>query len=122
MIGLKSSGDFDNTRAWAKRMLKRKQYENFHRYGKMGVDALSSATPIDTALAANSWGYELTEDGNGISWYNTNVEDGRMVVILIQYGHGTGTGGFVAGRDFINPAIQPVFDQIVADVWRQVRA
>lgn len=88
----------------------------------MGVNALSSATPIDTALAANSWGYNLTKDGNGIAWYNTDVEGNRMVVILIQYGHGTGTGGYVAGRDFINPAIRPVFDKIVEDVWRQVRA
>lgn len=99
-------------------------YSNLDKYGRLGVDALASATPHETGLTAKSWGYRVntTNDGASIEWYNTNVNDGVNIAVIIQYGHGTGTGGFVSGIDYINPAIRPIFDQIAADVWEQVKA
>jgi len=93
------------------------------KYGIRGVDALSSATPIDTSETSKQWGYTVSRDKSGltIEWFNNNVEDGRQIAILIQYGHATGTGGYVVGRDYINPAIQPIFDEILDDIWKQVR-
>lgn len=92
------------------------------KYGVEGVQALSQATPQDSGLTASSWSYEiLKQNGNyTIVWINTNVHSGVSVAVLIQYGHGTGTGGYVQGRDYINPAIQPIFDRIANDVWKVV--
>ena len=92
------------------------------KYGRAGVSALSSATPVESGLAASSWYYEI-ERGKGfvrIIFCNSDVENGFPVAIMLQYGHGTGTGGWVEGRDYINPAIQPIFDKIAADAWREV--
>lgn len=92
------------------------------KYGRAGVSALSSATPKESGLAASSWYYEI-ERGKGfvrIIFGNSDVENGFPVAIMLQYGHGTGTGGWVEGRDYINPAIQPIFDKIAADAWREV--
>lgn len=124
MIGANSPGDFKKTNAFLDRLRKGDVFKNFDRYGRLGVDALSSITPVDSSLTADSWGYRVIDDRErpGIEWYNTNLVEGIPVVILIQYGHATGTGGFVAGIDFVNPAIQPIFDQIAADVWREVTA
>ena len=99
-------------------------FSGLDRYGQMGVNALASATPVDTGLTAQSWKYRIvkTRGRYTIEWYNTNVHNGSNVAILIQYGHGTGTGGFVQGRDYINPATRPIFDQIADDVWRKVIA
>lgn len=95
-------------------------------YGEMGVKALSASTPTETGESASSWGYRVQNGRKGpsIEWYNTNLDDsGRTpVVILLQYGHGTGSGGYVHGRDFINPAMQPVFDHIADEVWKKVRS
>jgi hypothetical protein len=90
------------------------------KYGPIGVRALSEATPKDTGLAANSWRYEIVERSGYISlrWHNDDIENGQVVVILIQYGHGTRNGGWVEGRDFIMPAIQPIFDKILAEIER----
>lgn len=91
-------------------------------YAQQGVAALSAATPVDSGLAARSWDYEIYSS-NGqttIRWTNSDVENGFPVVVMLQYGHGTGTGGYVQGRDFINPAIQPIFDKIANEVWRVV--
>lgn len=90
--------------------------------GQRGVDALAAATPVDSGLTALSWGYEVVSEGGSTSiyWTNTNVVSGVNVAIILQYGHGTGTGGWVAGRDYINPAIKSVFDQIADDVWKKV--
>lgn len=123
MIGIESKGDFKKTRDFLTKMLGQDIFSDLDRYGQMGVDALATATPIDTGLAAHSWIYRLTEDSHGprISWHNTDIENDIPVVILIQYDHGTGTGGFVQGRDFINPAIQPIFDYIVDDLQRKVK-
>lgn len=94
------------------------------KYAQAGVAALASATPVDSGVAANSWGYRI-ESGRGytsIVWTNNDIENGFPVVIALQYGHGTGTGGYVQGQDFINPAIQPVMDHIADEVWRVVRS
>ena len=92
-------------------------------YGRKGVAALSMATPVDTGEAASSWRYEVNfnKDTISIEWLNDDVtRDGVPIVILLQYGHGTGTGGYVQGRDFINPAIQPIFDEIADALWKEV--
>lgn len=92
------------------------------KYGREGVSALSASTPIRTGTTANSWGYVITTNRNGysIKWTNSNVVGGVPVAILLQYGHGTGTGGYVQGRDFINPAMQPIFDKLAEEAWREV--
>jgi hypothetical protein len=92
------------------------------KYGKDGVAALSSATPVDSGNTANSWYYEI-ENKKGqvrINFLNSNINQGVPIAIILQYGHGTGTGGWVQGRDYINPAIQPVFDRILQDIWKEV--
>jgi len=123
MITIETSGSFNKTDKFLKAMSNNEQFKALEGYGLKGVDALSSATPVDTSLTANSWRFRIIK-GRGhytIMWFNTNVVSGTPVVIFIQYGHGTGTGGWVEGRDFINPAIQPIFDQIANDVWEKVR-
>ena len=92
-------------------------------YGRKGVAALSMATPVDTGEAASSWRYKVTNKPGvlSIEWLNDSMtRDGTPIVILLQYGHGTGTGGYVQGRDFINPAIQPIFDQLAEALWKEV--
>lgn len=108
--------------AFLAKMAKGGLYRSLDKYGAAGVSALASATPVETGLAASSWSYKVSVTGNSasIGWYNANKEGGLSVVILLQYGHGTGTGGYVAGRDFINPAIQPIFDKIADGVWKEV--
>jgi hypothetical protein len=122
MITFSSKGDFDKTTRFLKRMTDGSIYKSLSRYGAQGVTALAGATPVDSNLAANSWGYEVTHDGGGWSliWTNSDIENGFPVAIMIQLGHGTGTGGYVAGRDYINPAIRPIFDQIADAVWKEV--
>lgn len=118
------SGKFDKTLNFLNRMLRRDQFSDLDRYGRMGVDALARSTPVETGLTSRSWSYRIIRDRRqpGIEWFNTNTVSGTPVVIFIQYGHGTGTGGYVAGRDFINPAMRPIFDQIAAEIWKKVIA
>lgn len=97
-------------------------YNGLESLAQQGVTALEAATPIDSGLAAGSWSYTITR-GKGsarIEWVNSDVENGFPVAIMLQYGYGTGTGGYVQGRDYINPAIQPIFDQIADKVWKAV--
>lgn len=119
-IGVNVSGDWHETRAWLGRLRNEQLYADLDRYGQMGVDALMSSTPVRTGRAAISWHYRIlrTRKHIAIEWYSTD-EDRNLtpVAILLQYGHATGTGGYVRGRDFINPAMKPVFDQIANDVW-----
>lgn len=117
-----SSGSFDNTMKFLRGLQTNKLFGDLDRYGRMGVDALRSATPVETGLAAKSWGYQINTKGGrvSISWFNTDVEGGVNIAVIIQYGHGTGTGGYVQGRDYINPAMRPVFDKIAEDIWRKV--
>lgn len=92
------------------------------RYGQEGVRALSAATPVDTGKTASSWTYEIERNSETttIRWLNTNINQNVNIAIILQYGHGTGTGGFVSGRDYINPAMKPIFDNIATNVWREV--
>lgn len=122
MIFFKQSGNFNNTEEFIKRVQNLDVESILRRYGQMGVDALSAATPVDSSLTANSWSYDIISNKKGvsISWTNSNVVDGVPVVILLQYGHGTGNGGYVRGKDFINPAIRPVFRTIADAIWREV--
>lgn len=122
MITFNHDGSFNNIESFLKSMSKFDATSILNRHGQRGVDALASATPKDSGVAASSWGYEVitTRGRTTITWTNSNVENGFPVVIMLQYGHGTGTGGYVQGRDFINPAIKPIFDEIANDVWKAV--
>lgn len=122
MIGVSTSGSFDGLENWLKRLSQGDIFAQLERYGQAGVSALSSATPFDTGLTAFQWSYEIVRDATSwsIIWSNGNVVAGRPVAILLQYGHGTGTGGYVQGRDYINPVLRPIFDQIETDVWKAV--
>lgn len=116
------SGDFEKTYDFLKRMSRGDAFKVLEKYGKLGVDALASATPIDSGETASSWTFEVEQTGSTytINWLNTNVNGGVNIAIILQTGHGTGTGGYVQGRDYINPAIRPVFDKIANEVWREV--
>lgn len=124
MFSVTSSGSFDRTEAWLKRLATGDIFQQLSQYGAEGVAALASATPVDSGLTAASWTYEIIQDGHSwsIVWGNTNIVDGRPVAILLQYGHGTGTGGYVQGQDYINPALRPIFDRIASDFWKAVTA
>lgn len=114
-------GDFDNTKKQLEKMFKSDYRKVLESAGERGVEALQEATPKRTGLTASSWRYEIIEQGRNTSlfWTNDNrTSQGDLIVILLQYGHGTGRGGYVHGRDFINPAIQPIFDSIAEDVWK----
>jgi hypothetical protein len=103
-------------------MKKGTPFDNLEQYGQKGVDALASATPKDSGETAHCWAYKIERKSGKVSivWSNTNVVNGSNIAVLIQYGHGTGTGGYVQGRDYINPAIRPIFDKIADDVWKKV--
>lgn len=122
MIRIKTSGSFQNTEQFLKKMSKGDIFDSLNKYGRRGVDALASATPFESGLTAASWEFEVTRLGAAyrITWSNTHIVNGTNIAIILQYGHGTGTGGYVAGRDYINPAIQPIFDAIADDVWKEV--
>lgn len=123
MIVIRQRGNFNNTEKFlkgAKDIDYRRLLEN---YAKDGVRALASATPMDSGLTASSWGYEIhiSKGSFSISWTNTNINDGVPIAIILQYGHATGTGGYVQGQDYINPAIKPIFDKIEKEVWQGVK-
>lgn len=122
MISFSSRGDFKNLEKFLKTMSKNDIFRALDEFGRQGVDALSSATPVESGQTATSWSYEVSKTGRSysISWTNSHIVDGRPIVILLQYGHGTGTGGYVQGRDFINPTIKPIFDKIAESVWKAV--
>lgn len=122
MIKFRHKGDFSKATSFLERA-KRAVHRSFlDRYGQAGVVALASATPVDSGLTASSWYYKI-EDKSGsvtISFFNSNIQNGVPIAIILQYGHGTRNGGWVQGRDYINPAIRPIFDQIVKEAWREV--
>jgi hypothetical protein len=122
MIRVSSSGSFRKTMTFLDRLRNGDIYRELDQYGRLGVQALSAATPQDTGKTAASWTYSVRRSRGGvtIAWDNTNGQGQTKVAVLIQYGHGTGTGGYVSGRDYINPTMRPVFDQIAQDVWRKV--
>ena len=122
MIQIKHSGNFKNTERMLKKLSSADLLAALKSLAQEGVRALASATPVDSALTASSWGYEIkrSKRASSITWTNSNVKDGVPIAIILQYGHGTGTGGYVKGRDYINPAIMPVFDNIAEEAWRVV--
>lgn len=121
MFSFLSNGNFNNTERWLKKM-STNNFASFEKYGRMGVDALRSYTPKDSGKTAESWRYEITESEEGlrVDFLNDHFNKGVNIAIILQYGHGTGTGGYVQGRDYINPAIQPVFDKIVEAAVKEV--
>jgi hypothetical protein len=123
MIYATSSGSFDQTVGFLKFLQSNRMFNVLDRYGRIGVESLRAATPTESGETANSWTYEVVnrEGLHGIEWFNTHVNDGVNIAIILQYGHGTGTGGYVEGIDYINPALRPVFEAMVEDIWRQVR-
>ena len=123
-ITFSSRGDFSKTIGFLGKLREKKFLSALEKYGDEGVKALRAATPKDTGETANSWSYKIvrTKDSATITWTNSNMtESGIPIAVLIQYGHTTGTGGYVQGRDFINPAMRPVFDKIAEDAWMEVK-
>jgi hypothetical protein len=122
MITITQKGSFRNTERYLAKLKDAQRFAVLNKYGSLGQNALSNATPADTGLASNSWFYTIQQRPGyySIRWHNSDVENGFPVAVMIQYGHGTGTGGYVQGRDYINPAIRPIFDQIVAEAMREV--
>lgn len=121
-ISLKIKGN-DKTEKWLESLKKNVFHsESLRKYGERGVQALQASTPRDTGLTASSWYYDIeeTKDSITINWKNRNVNKGVLIAAIIQYGHGTATGGYVEGVDYINPAMRSVFQQIAEDAWREV--
>lgn len=121
-ISFESRGNFDNTERFLRKPHGAEIKKILDSLGKQGVAALVGATPVDSGITASSWGYEVISSRGewSIAWTNSEVVAGTPLVILLQYGHGTGTGGYVQGRDFINPAIVPIFDKISETAWKVV--
>lgn len=122
MIRLRSKGDFKKADKYFRNLIKASRVEILEKYGNKGVAALSSATPVESGLTASSWSYRIERSGSRVAIYftNSNINQGVNIAIILQYGHGTGTGGWVEGRDYINPAIQPIFDELAEAAWREV--
>lgn len=130
MIRVSVKGDFKNTEKYLKGVASKDYRSILEKYAIKGLKALIEATPIDTGVTADSWGYKIQNDTKGVTieWFNINTIDGYAyggqgtpIVILLQYGHATGTGGYVEGYDFINPAIRPVFDELSQELWEEVK-
>ena len=122
MITIKHHGNFKRTEGMFKRMSKFEIRSILNKYGDKGVAALSAATPKDTGLTASSWEYQVSKSGTGysITWNNTNVNNGVNIALILQLGHGTGTGGYVQGVDYINPALASIFEQLADEAWQEV--
>lgn len=122
MITFRQKGDFSKLSRYLERVKEAARIVNLDKYGKEGVAALSSATPVDTGKTASSWYYKVEHSSGSskIGFYNSNVNKGVPIAIILQYGHGTRNGGWVQGRDYINPAIRPIFDKIADDAWKEV--
>lgn len=121
-IKIRQSGDFSKVTSWFERIKEAINLGLLNKYGRAGVKALQAATPVDTGKTASSWSYKI-QNGNGtatISFYNSNINQNVNIAIILQYGHGTRNGGWVQGRDYINPAIRPVFDELVSEAWEEV--
>ena len=122
MISFRQKGDFSKLTRFMERAKQVVRAGDLDKYGREGVAALASATPVETGLTANSWYYQI-ENKEGtikLSFHNSNIQNGVPVAIVIQYGHATGNGGWVQGRDYINPAVRPIFDNITQNIWREV--
>ena len=122
MISFRQKGDFSKLNRYFEKLKEAAKISVLDKYGRAGVEALSSATPTRTGVTAASWSYKINRKNGGVSldFYNSNVNKGVPIAIIIQYGHGTGTGGWVEGIDYINPAIQPLFKKLADDAWKEV--
>lgn len=122
MVSFTSSGNWSRTTRFLEFLLSGREYAILDTYARRGVEALRNATPVDSGLTAASWTYEIQKSPTmaKITWLNSNIHNGFPVAVGIQFGHGTGTGGYVAGRDYINPAIRPIFDEMANTVWKAV--
>ena len=132
-LAFRSKGDFANTEKFLKKMQTKELAKKLRQYGERGVKALAEATPVDTGLTASSWGYKIVinekkgslailwTNSNRATWMRNGKQDSVMVAILLQYGHATRNGGYVQGIDYINPAIKPIFDDILNDIWEEVK-
>lgn len=122
MVTLTSTGDFSKLTGFFNRCLEVANLGILDKYGRLGVQALAAATPVDSGRTAQSWEYKITHTDTGVNleFWNYNINDGVPIALILQYGHGTGTGGWVEGRDYINPALRPVFDSILNDVWKEI--
>ena len=122
MISFRHKGNFSKTEKYLRNMKAKKLFNALNKYGQEGVAVLMSATPIDTGKTAMSWRYEIVQENGSIRliFCNDNIQNGVPIAIILQYGHGTRNGGWVEGRDYINPAIQPIFDKIAESCWKEV--
>lgn len=122
MIEIKQQGDFSKVTAFLERLKQGTNFSILEKYGRMGVEALQNATPVKTGLTASSWSYEIVQDKGKatIEFHNSNINNHVNIALILQYGHGTGTGGWVEGRDYINPALRPIFDNLADEAWREV--
>ena len=122
MITFRHKGDLSKAQRYLERVKGAARLGILDKYGREGVNALASATPIESGETASSWSYEVTHDSRGatLTFSNSHINQGVVIAIILQYGHGTGTGGWVEGRDYINPAIQPVFDKLANEAWKEV--
>lgn len=122
MISFRQKGDFSKLTGFLEKAKEVVKIGDLNKYGQEGVAALASATPKDTGLTADSWYYEIVRSSGNVKiiWKNSNIQNGVPIAIILQYGHGTKNGGYVQGRDYINPAIKPVFDKIARESWKEV--
>ena len=121
-ITFKQRGDLSRTQRFLRNAQTAIKFRNLDTYAEQGLAALKNATPYETGETANSWYYEIERTQNSVSivYKNSNIQNGVQIAVILQYGHGTGTGGYVQGRDYINPAIRPVFDKLANDAWEEV--
>ena len=122
MFSITTRGNYNRTKKFLQKIEDQDYYKRIESYAERGRKALADATPKKTGKTANSWEYEIRRSNSGlrINYYNTNMNNGVNIAIILQYGHGTGWGGYVEGKDYINPAIKPIFDQLAEDIWREV--
>jgi hypothetical protein len=122
MISFRHKGDFSKLTSYLEKAKEGVHLGTLDKYGRAGVAALASATPVDTGLTARSWYYEVVRGNNSVSirFNNSNIQNGVPIAIILYYGHGTGSGGWVQGRDYIKPAIRPIFDNIAKEAWEEV--
>lgn len=122
MISFRQKGDFSRLTGYLEKVKEGVKLGLLDKYGRQGVAALSSATPVESGETAGAWYYEIERQNGGVAivFKNSNVNQGVPIAVILQYGHGTGTGGYVQGRDYINPAIRPVFDNMVNEAWKEV--
>lgn len=122
MITFRQKGDFSKLNRYFERVKEVVNMGDLDKYGREGVAALASATPVDTGLTASSWSYKIVrnKDQVRLEFHNSNIQNGVPIAVILQYGHGTGTGGWVEGRDYINPAVRPLFDKIADEAWKEV--